>query len=72
MNIYLGFGIIFGFMLLMCVAAVVVYKIISVSNSHESSASIPEGTDQSDYARMLQDKYKAERDSGDFKRKEFD
>jgi hypothetical protein len=72
LNIYLGFGIIFGFMILMCIAAVVVYNVVILRNSHESSASIPEGTDQSDYARMLQDKYKAERDSGDFKRKEFD
>lgn len=71
MNIYLGFGIILVAMLLVCAAAVIVYNVVILKNQRESSASIPEGTDQSDYARMLQDKYKAERDNGEYKQRDF-
>lgn len=71
MDIFIGFAIIFGAMVLLCVVAVIIYKVINVKNKHESAASLPQGTDQSEYARLLQDKYKGERDNGEFQRQGF-
>ena len=71
MDILIAFGIIFGVMIALCVAAVIVYKIVSTKNKIQSSQSMPQGADSSNFARILQDKYKAERDSGEFKRPDF-
>ena len=68
MNILMGFGIIFGVMVILCIAAVIVYSIVNTKNKNIASNSLPDGTDQSDFAKVLQDKYKAERDSGEFRR----
>lgn len=67
----IGFGIIVGVMILLCIIAIISYSIISAKNKHESSSSIPEGTDQSEFAKMLQDKYRTERDNGEFTRQDF-
>ena len=67
-NFLIGLGIIVGVMVLLCIAAVIVYRVLNAKNKMDSSSSLPQGTDQSDFAKMLQDKYKAERDSGEFKR----
>lgn len=65
---WMGLAIVGILMVVVCIIGLVTYKIINVKNEKESLASLPEGTDQSDIARMLQDKYKAEREDGTFKR----
>lgn len=64
----IGFGIIIAVMVVLCIAAVVVYRVIVAKNQKEAANSLPQGSDQSDFGKMLQDKYKAERDSGEFRR----
>jgi len=59
-------------MILIGVIAWVASAATRTKNKRESAESLPEGTDQSDFAKLLQDKYKAERDSGEFTRQSFD
>ena len=71
MDIFIALIIIFGVMVALCVAAIVLYKINKKKEEVQSSKSMPKGADTTDFARILQDKYKAERDSGEFKRPDF-
>ena len=71
MDIFIAFGIIFGVMILIVVGAAIAYSINNAKTRSESKKSMPQGADSSDFARMLQDKYKAERDNGEFKRPDF-
>lgn len=72
MTLGLGFAIIFGVMILIAVVAWVISAGARTKNKKESEKSMPQGTDQSDFAKLLQDKYRAERDSGEFTRQSFD
>jgi len=72
MNIVTAFIIIFVVMIALCVVAVILYFAQNAKNKSQALKSMPKGADSSDFARMLQDKYKAERDSGEFKRPDFD
>jgi len=71
MSIYIALGIILGVMVLLGVAAVLVWISVEKNNKSKSSKSMPKGADTTAMGRMLQDKYKEERDNGEFKRPDF-
>jgi NADH:ubiquinone oxidoreductase subunit 3 (subunit A) len=71
MNIYIAFAIIIGVMVVLGVVAVVVFITVEARNKSKSTKSMPKGADSTSMGRMLQDKYKEERDSGEFKRPDF-
>ena len=53
------------------IAALLIYKSQEAMRKSDATKSLPQGGDSSDIARMLQDKYRAERDNGDIQRPEF-
>lgn len=55
-------------MVVVCIVGLIVYKIVDAKEKKESFASLPQGADQTETSRMLQEKYRAERDSGEFTR----
>lgn len=71
MDIVTALLIIFGVVLLSCVGFVIVYSVMKAKNNYEAGKSLPQGSDGSEFSKILQEKYKAERDSGEFKRQEF-
>lgn len=71
MSIYVAFSIVIGVMILMGVTAVVIFVTVEARNKSKSTRSMPKGADNTAMGRMLQDKYKEERDNGEFKRPDF-
>jgi NADH:ubiquinone oxidoreductase subunit 3 (subunit A) len=65
---FVALGIVAVFIIGLCVVGVVVYKVVSGNIKKESKTSMPLGSDSTTTASMLQDKYRSERDSGEFKR----
>jgi NADH:ubiquinone oxidoreductase subunit 3 (subunit A) len=65
---FVALGIVAIIIIGLCVAGLVVYKIINGNIKRESKTSMPLGSDSTTTAKMLQDKYRSERDSGEFKR----
>lgn len=70
-NILIYFAIIGAVMVSIIVVAAVIYYTGQAKRTSESKKSLPKGADSSDFGKALQDKYRAERDSGDFKRADF-
>lgn len=71
MDIITALLIVGAVMVVLCVGFIVAYKVMKAKDKFESSRSLPQGSDGSDFSKILQEKYKAERDSGEFKRQEF-
>ena len=67
-NPFIAIGLIVAVIFIICLIGVIVYKSISTKIEKNSLASLPEGSDSSEIGKMLQDKYKAERDNGEFNR----
>lgn len=71
MDIFTALIILGVVVVVLCVGFVIIYSVVKAKSSYESGKSLPQGSDGSDFSKVLQDKYQAERDSGDFKRQEF-
>lgn len=65
---YVALAIIAGFIVALCVVGLIVYRVIATKIKKESKTSMPVGSDTTMTAQMLQDKYRSERDSGEFTR----
>lgn len=72
MDIYLAFGIIAGAVLLIMVAAFVAAQVIAKKQQNDSVRSIPKGADETATSALLQERYRRERDQGEFTRMGFD
>lgn len=68
MDIFVALIIIGVVMLVLVSAAGIIYYISNTSKKRASHKSLPKGADSSEFAKLLQDKYRAERDSGEFER----
>lgn len=68
MDFWLALIIIVAVMGGLIVAAALIYKALSEKQKSDSSKSLPKGADNSDFGKLLQDKYRTERDNGNFQR----
>jgi hypothetical protein len=71
MSIWLGLGLTFGAIAIVALIMTVIAYFMKKKLEATAEPDLPEGTDQSDFARQLQDKYKEERDSGEYTRPGF-
>lgn len=72
MDIYLAFGIIGGAVLLILVVAYIAAQMIAKKQEKDSVRSIPKGADETATSALLQERYRRERDQGEFSRMGFD
>ncbi len=68
---YIAIGVIIAVIIIILIITAIVRKSIEAKREFEAHRSLPQGSDGSDFGKMLQDKYRAERDSGEFKRPDF-
>lgn len=68
---YTYIGIIVAVSVMLVIAAIVLRKVLEAKQGSDSSKSLPTGGDGSQFGKTLQEKYKEERDSGDFKQQKF-
>lgn len=66
--ILISLGICVLVIIAMCGVGAIVYGVLKTKITQESKTSLPQGTDSSEMGKFLQEKYKEERERGEFKR----